>query len=51
MGKRGGLRIICYWDVSHDTLYRLLPYRKSAQEDIDKETVKLLAKLIKEYLE
>ena len=51
MGKRGGLRIIYYWDVSHDTLYMLLPYRKSVQEDIDKETVKFLANLIKEYLE
>ena len=27
-GKRRGLRIIYYWDVPHDTIYMLLPYRK-----------------------
>jgi len=50
IGKRGGLRIIYYWDVPHDTIYMLLPYRKSVQEDLSKEATKFLANLIKEYL-
>ncbi len=51
IGKRGGLRIIYYCDVPHDTIYMLLPYRKSVQEDLSKKKVKFLANLVKEYLE
>ncbi len=50
IGKRGGLRVISYWDVPHDTIYMLLPYRKSVQEDLSKEATRFLANLIKEYL-
>lgn len=50
-GKRGGLRIIYYWDVSDDTLYMLLPYKKSKQEDLTPEQLKVLRKLVKEGLQ
>jgi len=33
-GKRGGLRIIYYWDVPEETIYMLLPYKKSKQDDL-----------------
>jgi len=50
-GKRGGLRIIYYWDVPEDTIYMLLPYKKSKQEDLTPAQLKVLRDLIKEGLE
>src|SRR5262245_20794936 len=50
-GKRGGLRIIYYWDNSADTIYMLLPYSKSKQEDLTPAQLKMLRSLIKEWLE
>src|SRR5580658_9819117 len=32
-GKRGGLRVIYYWDAAN-RIYMLLPYKKSDQEDL-----------------
>jgi mRNA-degrading endonuclease RelE of RelBE toxin-antitoxin system len=48
-GKRGGLRIIYYWD-SPDTIYMLLPYKKTEQDDLTPEQLKYLRALIKEWL-
>jgi mRNA-degrading endonuclease RelE of RelBE toxin-antitoxin system len=48
-GKRGGLRIIYYIDHP-DTIYLLLPYKKSKKEDLSREQIKMLRKLIEEYL-
>jgi mRNA-degrading endonuclease RelE of RelBE toxin-antitoxin system len=50
-GKRGGLRVIYFWDVSENTIYMLLPYKKSKQEDLTPEQLKVLRKLIKEGLQ
>jgi mRNA-degrading endonuclease RelE of RelBE toxin-antitoxin system len=50
-GKRGGLRIIYYWDVPEDTIYMLLPFKKSKQEDLTPAQLKVLRDLIKEGLE
>ena len=50
-GKRGGLRIIYYWDVPENTIYMLLPYRKSKQKDLTPAQLKVLRNLIKEGLE
>jgi len=33
-GKRGGLRIIDYWDTPEDTLFMLMAYKKSTKEDL-----------------
>jgi len=33
-GKRGGIRVIYYWFVSHDTLLLLFAYSKSEQEEL-----------------
>jgi hypothetical protein len=46
-GKRGGCRIIYYWD-QEDTIYMLFVYPKSKQEDLTPAQVKLLAKLVQE---
>jgi hypothetical protein len=48
-GKRGSLRIIYYWDIP-ESIYMLLPYKKSKKEDLTKEQIKILSQLMKEYL-
>lgn len=45
-GKRGGLRVIYYLDKKNDTLYMLLVYRKSRQEDLTPQQVKILSRLV-----
>ncbi len=47
-GKRGGLRIIYYWYSQDQKIYMLLPYKKSGQEDLTKEQIRVLAEYVKE---
>ena len=49
-GKRGGARIIYYWDAPADRIYMLFAYRKSVQEDLTPAQVKMLGVLVKEWL-
>jgi mRNA-degrading endonuclease RelE of RelBE toxin-antitoxin system len=49
-GKRGGLRIIYYWDVPEETIYMLLLYKKSRQDDLTPAQLKVLRDLVKEGL-
>jgi mRNA-degrading endonuclease RelE of RelBE toxin-antitoxin system len=48
-GKRGGLRIIYYFDPP-ETTYLIFPYQKSRKEDLTQQQIKLLAQLMEEYL-
>ena len=47
-GKRGGCRVIYYWDEKEETFYMLLAYAKSKQEDLTPTQMKVLTKLVKE---
>ncbi len=49
MGKRGALRVIYYWDPP-DTIYMLLPYKKTDQDDLTPEQLKFLRNMVKEWL-
>jgi len=49
-GKRGGLRLIYFWDVPEDIIYMLLTYKKSKQEDLTPNQLKTLRNLVKEFL-
>ncbi len=49
-GKRGGLRVIYYWHRTEECIYMLLIYRKSRQEDLTQEQLRILRKLVKEDL-
>ena len=49
-GKRGGLRVICYWHKTEECIYMLLIYRKSRQEDLTQEQLRVLRKHVKENL-
>jgi hypothetical protein len=48
-GKRGALRVIYFWNPP-DTIFMLFPYRKIDQEDLTPEQLKLLRKMVKEFL-
>ena len=47
-GKRGGLRIIYYYDNLEEKIYMLLSYKKSEQEDLTKEQIRKLSNYLKE---
>jgi mRNA-degrading endonuclease RelE of RelBE toxin-antitoxin system len=47
-GKRGGLRIIYYWYTQDERIYMLLPYKKSRQEDLTSEQLKILIEFVRE---
>ncbi len=49
-GKRGGLRLIYFWDVPEETIYMLLIYKKSKQEDLTPNQLKTLRNLVNELL-
>ena len=48
-GKRGALRIIYYWNPP-DTIFMLFPYRKTEQENLTPDQLKLLRRMVKELL-
>lgn len=48
-GKRGALRVIYYWDPP-ETVYMLLPYKKTDQDDLTPEQLKFLRTMVKEWL-
>jgi hypothetical protein len=48
-GKRGALRVINFWDAP-DTIYMLLPYKKTDQDDLAPEQLKFLRAMVKEWL-
>ena len=47
-GKRGGVRVIYYWAVKHERLLMLLIYPKSERDDLTREQLKLLRKIVEE---
>ncbi len=47
-GKRGGLRIIYYWDKPRDRIYMLFPYRKSRKDDLSRDQIRALKRLVEE---
>jgi mRNA-degrading endonuclease RelE of RelBE toxin-antitoxin system len=49
-GKSGGIRVIYYWVVSHETILLLYAYPKSRQDDLTPEQLQQIRKVIeKEY--
>lgn len=45
-GKRGGVRVIYYWAVSHERLLMLFMYPKTERGDLTPEQVKVLRQII-----
>jgi mRNA-degrading endonuclease RelE of RelBE toxin-antitoxin system len=50
VGKRGGIRVIYYWQKPEGTIYLLLLYEKSGQENLTPGQAKTLSKLVREEL-
>jgi len=48
-GKRGGARVIYYWDAG-DRIYMLYGYKKNRQTDLTPEQLKTLSRLVREHL-
>jgi len=49
-GKRGGTRLIYYWQRGGEVIYMLFIYAKSRQDDLTREQLRTLSKLVKENL-
>jgi hypothetical protein len=47
-GKRGGLRVIYFWDEASETFYMLYAYPKNEQEDLTARQLRLLSRLVRE---
>lgn len=47
-GKRGGLRLIYYWDPSSHTCYMLYLYAKNEQGNLTPAQMKALRQLVRE---
>jgi mRNA-degrading endonuclease RelE of RelBE toxin-antitoxin system len=47
-GRRGGIRVIYYWDDDQETFYMLLAYAKSDQDDLTPAQLKILSRLVRE---
>jgi hypothetical protein len=47
-GKRGGCRIIDYWDGTSETFFMLYAYRKSDEEDLSPRQLRILSRLVRE---
>jgi mRNA-degrading endonuclease RelE of RelBE toxin-antitoxin system len=50
-GKRGGCRIIYYWDRASETFYMLYAYRKNDEADMTPRQLRLLSQLVREEFE
>ena len=47
-GKRGGIRVIYYRSASRDTILMLFVYAKNEQDDLTRQQLKTLRKIIEE---
>ena len=47
-GKRGGMRVIYYWSASRETILMLFVHAKNEQDDLSRQQLKALRKIIEE---
>lgn len=47
-GKRGGVRVIYYWQKSKESIFMLIAYVKSRKSNLTTEETAILKRLIKE---
>jgi len=48
-GKRGGLRVIYYWQTADDQIWLLVAYPKSERDDLSHDEIKQLRRLVEEF--
>jgi mRNA-degrading endonuclease RelE of RelBE toxin-antitoxin system len=49
-GKRGGIRLIYYWEPADELFYMLYVYPKNVQDDLTPSQVRTLRRLVEEEL-
>ena len=49
-GKRGGLRVLYYWDAPEDRLYMIYVYQKTKSSDLSRAQLRELARVVREEL-
>jgi mRNA-degrading endonuclease RelE of RelBE toxin-antitoxin system len=49
-GKRGGIRVIYYWHPEEQLLYMLFAYAKNTQENLTRDQLRVLARVVEEEL-
>ncbi len=47
-GKRGGLRVVYFYEKSKETFYMLFVYPKNEQEDLTPSQLRVLGRLVRE---
>lgn len=50
-GKRGGLRVLYYWDKPNDVIYMLFTFTKAKQADLSRQQLAALRRLVEEELQ
>lgn len=48
-GKRGGIRVIYYWQVSEDQIYFFTLYAKNEMSDLSEKEKKALKKMLEDW--
>jgi hypothetical protein len=48
-GRRGGLRLIYYWQAAGDQIWMLMAYLKSRREDLSHDDIRQLKRLVEEF--
>jgi mRNA-degrading endonuclease RelE of RelBE toxin-antitoxin system len=48
-GKRGGLRVIYYWQTAEDQIWLLVAYPKNERDDLSRDEIKQLRRLVEEF--
>ena len=48
-GKRGGLRVIYYWQMAQGQIWMLLAYPKNELDNLTPDQIKQLKRLVKEF--
>ena len=49
-GKRGGLRILYFWDAASQRIYLLFAYEKTRRDDLTKDQLQRHARTVREEL-
>jgi len=49
-GKRGGIRVVYYWDEAEQVCYMLFAYSKVDQDDLTPSQIKMLRRIVREEL-
>jgi hypothetical protein len=47
-GKRGGIRVIYYWQISQDHIYLFTLYAKNEMSDLSSKEIKVLKKMLED---